>query len=137
MDVEQLRITEVDHINLLLGSADEAVAHLERLFGVAVEEVWRQRTGPYDNFIVKVGTMTLEVFAPVDPDFSFGRQHQRFGNCWQGVLWRAPDLAEAVATCEARGIPMVDVNRERGWAFTDPRVTSFSIQLEDKDDWDK
>lgn len=137
MTPPQLVVTEVDHINQLVGSADLAVEHYERVLGVAVEEVFRQRTGPYDNFIVKVGTMTLEVFAPVDPGFSFGKQHARFGNCWQGCLWRVPDLVGAVDTCRARGIPVVDVNLERGWAFTDPRATYFSIQLEDKDDWDK
>jgi hypothetical protein len=136
-EMQQLRVLEIDHINQLIDNADRAVEHYERVYGATVAEVFRQRTGPYDNFIFKMGAMTLEVFSPVDPEYSFGRQHHRFGNCWQGCLLRVPDLREAIEACERRGIPLVDVNLERGWAFTDPRATYFSIQLEDRDDWDK
>ena len=133
----KLKVIEIDHINQLISNADLAREHYERLYGVRVAEIFRQRTGPYDNFIVKVGGMTLEVFAPIDPEHSFGRQHQRFGNCWQGCLLRVPDLVDAIDICKSHDIPVIDVNLERGWAFTDPRATFFSIQLEDLDDWDK
>ena len=64
--------------------------------------------------------MTLEVFCPVDPEHSFGRQHRRFGNCWQACLWRVPNLEEAIETCRAEGVPLVDVEMDpdRRWAFT-------------------
>ena len=133
----KLEILEIDHVNQLIGDADTAREHYERVYGARVAEIYRQRTGPYDNFLFKLGTMTVEVFSPVDREHSFGRQHSRFGNCWQGCLLRVPDLREAIDVCSERRIPVVDVNLERGWAFTDPRTTYFSIQLEDRDDWDK
>lgn len=135
----RLRVTEMDHINQLIDGTDKAVAHYRDLYGAQIEEVYRQRFGPYDNFVFKMGAMTMEVFSPVDPQHSFGRQHQRFGNCWQACLWRVPNLEEAIETCRSEGIPLVDVEMDpdRRWAFTDPRTTFFSIQLEDRDTWDK
>ncbi len=134
-----LRVLDIEHINQLIGDADVALEHYRRMYGVEIEQIYRQRTGPYDNFVFKMGRVSFEVFSPVDPAHSFGRQHRRFGNCWQGCLWRVPDLEEAIGICQANEIPLVDVvlTPERRWAFTDPRATYFSIQLDDRDLWDK
>ena len=135
---DRLRVLEIEHINQLVGSASAALEHYRRVYGVEIEQIYRQRTGPYDNFVFNMGRASLEVFSPVDPAHSFGRQHRRFGNCWQGCLWRVPDLEEAIGICQMDGIPLVDVvlTPERRWAFTDPRATYFSIQLDDRDLWD-
>lgn len=137
--MSRFRVLEIEHINQLIGNADVALEHYRRMYEVEIEQIYRQRTGPYDNFVFKMGRISLEVFSPVDPAHSFGRQYRRFGNCWQGCLWRVPNLEEAIGICRADGIPLVDVvlTSERRWAFTDPRATYFSIQLDDRDLWDK
>src|SRR5690606_23823735 len=80
-----------------------------------------------------------EVFTPGDMDHSFGKQMTRFGPNWQAVLWRVPDLEKCIETFQKRNVALVDIelDPDRRWAFTDPRSTYFSIQLEDRDTWDK
>jgi hypothetical protein len=82
--------------------------------------------------------MPVEVFSGIGSGHSFDRQLDRFGPNWQAVLWRVPNLEEAIEIFEERGVPLVDVelDPDRRWAFTDPRATSFSIQIEDRDEWD-
>ena len=135
----QLEVLEIDHINQLLPDTDQAIAFYERVYGGEMTGVFRKVFGPYDNFVFKLGSMTVEVFTPDDPDHSFGKQYSRYGANWQAVLWRVPDLEAAIETFREREIPLVDVelDPDRRWAFTDPRATYFSIQLEDRDTWDK
>jgi hypothetical protein len=135
----KLRVLEIDHINQLLPDTDQALEYYERVYGASDFRVFRKEFGPYDNFVFKLGSMTVEIFTPGDPEHSFGKQYSRFGANWQAVLWRVPDLEEAIATFQQLDIPLVDVelDPDRRWAFTDPRATYFSIQLEDRDEWDK
>jgi hypothetical protein len=135
----QLQVLEIDHINQLLPDTDEALEFYERVYGASDFRVFRKHFGPYDNFVFKLGSMTVEIFTPGDTEHSFGKQYQRYGANWQAVLWRVPNLEECIETFRARNIPLVDVelDPDRRWAFTDPRATYFSIQLEDRDEWDK
>lgn len=139
MTQPQLKVTDIDHINQLLPDTDEALEFYGRVYGADDFRVFRKHFGPYDNFVFKLGSMTVEIFTPGDPEHSFGKQYSRFGANWQAVLWRVPNLEECIETFQARDIPLVDIelDPDRRWAFTDPRATYFSIQLEDRDEWDK
>lgn len=139
MSQPKLQVQEIDHINQLLPDTDQAIAFYERVYGAEMTGVFRKVFGPYDNFVFKLGSMTVEVFTPDDPDHSFGKQYSRYGANWQAVLWRVPDLEAAIETFKSRNIALVDIelDPDRRWAFTDPRATYFSIQLEDRDTWDK
>ncbi len=139
MTQPQLQVLEIDHINQLLPDTDEALEFYERVYGADDFRVFRKHFGPYDNFVFKLGSMTVEIFTPGDMEHSFGKQFTRYGPNWQAVLWRVPNLEECIATFQARDIALVDIelDPDRRWAFTDPRATYFSIQLEDRDEWDK
>jgi catechol 2,3-dioxygenase-like lactoylglutathione lyase family enzyme len=139
MTQPQLQVLEIDHINQLLPDTDEALEFYERVYGADDFRVFRKHFGPYDNFVFKLGSMTVEIFTPGDPEHSFGKQFTRYGPNWQAVLWRVPNLEECIETFQARDIALVDIelDPDRRWAFTDPRATYFSIQLEDRDEWDK
>lgn len=152
---KKLTVQEIDHINQLIESTDLALEHYRRLYGVTIDRIFEQKFGPYDNFVFKLGAQLLEVFCPVPPERDlhhettekakqaaeeFRRIHRRFGNIWQAVLWRVPNLEEAIEILRGRGVRMVNVELEpdRRWAFTDPRDTfGMVMQLEDRDEWDK
>ncbi len=135
----QLQVLEIDHINQLLPDTDQALEFYERVYGGKDFRTFRKVFGPYDNFVFKLGSMTVEIFTPGDPEQSFGKQYSRYGANWQAVLWRVPNLEECIETFRSKNIPLVDIelDPDRRWAFTDPRATYFSIQLEDRADWDK
>ncbi len=142
MSSRKLQVLGIDHINQLLADTDEAIDFYERVYGAHVGEFWpvyRKHFGPYDNFVFKIGSMFVEIFTPGDPDHSFGRQFQRYGANWQGVLWRVPKLEDAIEALQEHNVGLVDIEMdpERRWAFTDPRSTYFSIQIEDWTHWDK
>jgi len=138
MGQRQITVLEIDHINQLLPSADEAIAFYERVYGAEIESDHREVFGPYNNLLFKLGRTPVEVFSGTGVGHSFDRQLERFGPNWQAVLWRVPNLEEAIEIFGERGVPLVDVelDPDRRWAFTDPRSTSFSIQIEDRDEWD-
>ncbi len=138
MSRRQITFLEIDHINQLLPSADRAIEFYQRVYGAEIDSDHREVFGPYNNLLFKLGRTPVEVFSGIGVGHSFDRQLERFGPNWQAVLWRVPNLEEAIEIFEERGIPLVDVELEpdRRWAFTDPRATSFSIQFEDRDGWD-
>jgi catechol 2,3-dioxygenase-like lactoylglutathione lyase family enzyme len=151
----KLTVTEIDHINQLINQTDVALDHYRRLYGVQIDRIFEQEWGPYDNFVFKLGSSLIEVFCPVPAEKmkgnkttekaerageEFRRIHRRFGNMWQAVLWRVPNLEEAIETMKARDVRLVNVELEedRRWAFTDPRDTfGMVMQLEDRAGWDK
>jgi hypothetical protein len=129
----KLTVTEIDHINQLIKQTDVALDHYRRLYGVQIDRIFEQEWGPYDNFVFKLGSALIEVFCPVPPD-------RMNGNMWQAVLWRVPNLEEAIESMAARDVRLVNVELEedRRWAFTDPRDTfGMVMQLEDRTGWDK
>lgn len=152
---KQVTVLEIDHINQLIEDTSVALDHYRRLYGVTIDQIFEQKFGPYDNFVFKLGAQLIEIFCPVPPERDrqhettekakqaaeeFRRIHKRFGNIWQAVLWRVPNLEEAIDTFRARNIRLVNVELEpdRRWAFTDPRDTfGMVMQLEDRDEWDK
>jgi catechol 2,3-dioxygenase-like lactoylglutathione lyase family enzyme len=153
----QISVQEIDHINQLIESTDVALEFYRRVYGVTINEneIFEQKFGPYDNFVFKLGRQLIEIFCPVPPERDrhhettdkakqaadeFRRIHKRFGNLWQAVLWRVPNLEEAIDAFRARNVRLVNVELEpdRRWAFTDPRDTfGMVMQLEDRDEWEK
>jgi catechol 2,3-dioxygenase-like lactoylglutathione lyase family enzyme len=155
MTKPQLQVTEIDHINQLISDTDTALAFYRNTYGVEINRIFDQFFGPYDNFVFDLGNALIEIFCPVPREKvkgnpstpkgdkageEFRNIHRRFGNIWQAVLWRVPNLEEAIAAMEARGVRLVNVelDPDRRWAFTDPRDTfGMVMQLEDRDEWDK
>jgi catechol 2,3-dioxygenase-like lactoylglutathione lyase family enzyme len=151
----KLQVTEIDHINQLISDTELALNFYRTTYGVEITRIFEQFFGPYDNFVFDLGNVLIEIFCPVPRDKvkgnpstpkgdkageEFRNIHRRFGNIWQAVLWRVPNLEEAIATMEANGVRMVNVelDPDRRWAFTDPRDTyGMVMQLEDRDEWDK
>lgn len=150
-----LTVTEIDHINQLIERTDIALKHYREIYGLEIDRIFEQHFGPYDNFVFKLGSALIEIFCPVAPDLDKGKPttekgakageefrqiHRRFGNIWQAVLWRVPNLEEAIEILEKREVRMVNVELEedRRWAFTDPRDTyGMVMQIEDRDEWEK
>jgi catechol 2,3-dioxygenase-like lactoylglutathione lyase family enzyme len=155
MSEPKLHVSEIDHINQLISDTDVALEYYRRVYGVEITRIFDQFFGPYDNFVFDFGNALIEIFCPVAPEKvkgnpstpkgdkageEFRQIHRRFGNIWQAVLWRVPNLEEAIGVMEARGVRLVNVelDPDRRWAFTDPRDTyGMVMQLEDRDEWDK
>jgi catechol 2,3-dioxygenase-like lactoylglutathione lyase family enzyme len=155
MTTPKLQVTEIDHINQLISDTELALDFYRNTYGVEITRIFDQFFGPYDNFVFDLGSALMEIFCPVPRDNvkgnpstpkgdkageEFRNIHRRFGNIWQAVLWRVPNLEEAIAAMEANGVRMVNVELEpdRRWAFTDPRDTfGMVMQLEDRDEWEK
>lgn len=150
-----LTVTEIDHINQLIFDTDLALKFYRENYGAEIDRVFDQFFGPYDNFVFKLGSALIEIFCPVPPEKvkgnpstpkgdkageEFRQIHKRFGNIWQAVLWRVPNLEEAIEILEKREVRMVNVelDPDRRWAFTDPRDTyGMVMQIEDRDEWEK
>jgi catechol 2,3-dioxygenase-like lactoylglutathione lyase family enzyme len=131
----QLQAIHIDHINQLIGDYDAAIEHYGKVFGAELEYDGREAWGGYNNCVLLLGTARLEIFSPVDPEDGFARQHRRYGNAWQALLWTVPNLEEALDILRSRNVRLVNVElqEDRRWAFTDPRDTfGMVMQIEDR-----
>ncbi len=135
MPVDPLRFLRVNHINQVIDDYHRAIEHYRGLYGATLEVDFRDAFGGgYNNCLLHLGATRLEIFSPIDPDSSFGRQHQRYGNFWHAVAWAVPRLEDALDTLRRRGIRVVNVELDGGHRrlFADPRDTfGLTLQLGD------
>jgi methylmalonyl-CoA/ethylmalonyl-CoA epimerase len=115
----QLKLEKINHVNQVLRDYDGAIQFYQRVFGAKLTHDFRQIWGPYDNGILAIGPVLIELFSPRD-ETGLGKIVGRYGDTWQAVEFKVPDFQEALQTVRERGLRAVDVNEEHGWAFTLP-----------------
>lgn len=123
----QMVVEKMNHINQVLVDYDGAIDFYKRVFGANLTFDGRQQFGPYNNCIFYIGPVIMELFAPCD-DTGLGKITGRFGDTWQGVEFRTPDLDESLEVVRARNLRIVDHNPTM-WFFTLPSEC-FGLCLE-------
>jgi catechol 2,3-dioxygenase-like lactoylglutathione lyase family enzyme len=118
---DQLTFERVNHINQVLVDYDGAIKFYQTVFGAKLTFDGRNQFGPYNNCILYLGAapgVIIELFSPND-ETGLGKIISRYGDTWQGVEFKTPDLDAALATVTGRGMRIVDHNPGH-WFFTLP-----------------
>jgi methylmalonyl-CoA/ethylmalonyl-CoA epimerase len=114
----QLEIKKLNHINQVLSDYDGAIDFYRRVFGAKLTFDGRQQFGPYNNCILYIGPVIIELFSPCD-ETGLGRLIARYGDTWQGVEFLTPNLDDSIAAVNARNLRIVDHNPGK-WFFLLP-----------------
>ena len=115
---KQLEIIKMNHINQVLADYDGAIDFYKKVFGAKLTFDGRQKFGPYNNCILYVGPVIIELFSPCD-ETGLGKIISRFGDTWQGLEFLTPDLNDSLEAVQSRGLRVVDHNPTM-WFFTLP-----------------
>lgn len=119
--MSQLTFERLNHINQVLVDYDGAIDFYKRVFGARLTFDGRGQFGPYNNCILYIGPepgVVIELFSPCD-ETGLGKITARFGDTWQGVEFKTPDLDASLETVRSRHLRIVDHNPGR-WFFTLP-----------------
>jgi catechol 2,3-dioxygenase-like lactoylglutathione lyase family enzyme len=115
-----LRCLQMNHINAVVDSFDDSVAHFENVFGAQLLSDM-----PRDEWhacLITIGTVIFELFVPHDDLL-----HARFGPHYIGIEYVVPDVDEAREVVLARGMRIV---RELGVAFHIHPLDSLGVAFE-------
>jgi catechol 2,3-dioxygenase-like lactoylglutathione lyase family enzyme len=99
-----LAVNKLVHVNQVVDDFEAAAAFYADVFGA--REYWRgyDEDQRRDASLFVVGDLCIELFAPVDADSLLGASLARFGNSWHSFEWQVPDLEEARAALDERGV---------------------------------
>jgi methylmalonyl-CoA/ethylmalonyl-CoA epimerase len=115
---KQLEIIKMNHINQVLVDYDGAIDFYKKVFGAKLTFDGRQKFGPYNNCILYVGPVIIELFAPCD-ETGLGKIVKRYGDTWQGLEFLTPNLDDSLEAVKEHGLRIVDHNPTM-WFFTLP-----------------
>jgi catechol 2,3-dioxygenase-like lactoylglutathione lyase family enzyme len=126
-----LEILKVNHVNQIVDDYDDAVAHLQDVFGGQfLREIG---ANPFTaGCLVDVGGEIIEVLAPKVMDKAEGKLLAKYGPHFQGVEILVPSVSEALDVMKQRGVAIL---LERGVDFyTRPSATQgVCLQVYDGD----
>jgi catechol 2,3-dioxygenase-like lactoylglutathione lyase family enzyme len=115
----QLTVNKLVHVNQVVDDFEKANAFYAAVFGA--REYWRgwDEEQRRDASLFVIGDLCIELFAPVDATSLLGASLARFGNSWHSFEWQVPDLEEAKAALDERGV-RVTTYRPGSFLMTHP-----------------
>ncbi len=109
-----MKLLRINHLGIAAPGLPEAVARMERLFGMAAdheEEVPEQKVR---TAFFPVGESTLEFLESTDPEGPIGKFLAKRGPGIHHVCFEVDDIDAAVATLVAKGVRMIDARPRNG-----------------------
>jgi hypothetical protein len=100
----RLHPTKLVHVNQLVDDHDGTTAALTGALGA---RVYWENYDPEQNrdaTLMVIGDLCVELFAPRDHTSALGAALVRYGPGWHSFEWHVPDLAEAKAALDERGV---------------------------------
>jgi catechol 2,3-dioxygenase-like lactoylglutathione lyase family enzyme len=117
----QLQILKLNHVNQVLVDYDGAIDFYKKVFGAKLTFDGREQFGPYNNCILYIGPVIVELFSPTN-ETGLGKIIARYGDTWQGLEFLTTNLDDALEAVRSRSLRIVDHNPDH-WFFTLPSET--------------
>jgi methylmalonyl-CoA epimerase len=109
-----LRLLRINHLGLASPGLDEAMARMERLFGMAADHVEDVPGQKVRTAFFPVGESRLEYLESTDPEGPVGKFLAKRGPGIHHVCFEVDDIDAAVAELVAKGVRMIDVTPRAG-----------------------
>jgi methylmalonyl-CoA/ethylmalonyl-CoA epimerase len=125
----------IDHIGFVVADLDAAVAYYRAAFGL---EAWERIGLPErhaDIAVARLGDTLLELIAPTSAEASFARFLSDRGPGMHHIAYRVDDIAAALDTLRAGGVPLIDQQPRPGIhgtlvAFVHPKAGGQGVLVE-------
>jgi len=114
-----MKIEKIDHAHILI--KNEHLEEAIRRFSDVMGTIW---VGPLDGGDVRTAfdNAGLEFLAPTAPDNLFAKQINKTGEGIFSIAFKVPDLDEAIAELEAKGIKCILT-----WECANCRAAQFNL----------
>jgi methylmalonyl-CoA/ethylmalonyl-CoA epimerase len=118
----------IDHIGVLVGDLDEAVALYSERLGMPVVHRETVADQGVEAVLLDVGVNHVELLRPLSPDTPVGKYLERNGPGMHHVAYATDDIESAMDSARAAGLQLIDERPRRGIrgsrvAFLHPKST--------------
>ena len=109
-----MKLLKINHLGIAAPGLAEAMARLERLFGIQAEHVEEVADQKVRTAFYPIGESTLEHLESTDPDGPIGRFLEKRGPGIHHLAFEVDDVDAAVQELLAKGVRMVDKEPRKG-----------------------
>ena len=118
----------IDHIGVLVGDLDEAVALYSERLGMPVVHRETVAEQGVEAVLLDVGVNHVELLRPLSPDTAVGKYLERNGPGMHHVAYATDDIESAMDSVRAAGLRLIDESPRAGIrgssvAFLHPKST--------------
>ena len=103
-----MKLLRINHLGIASKTLEDAMARMERLFGMAVEHIEEVPDQRVKTAFFPVGPSTLEYLEATDPDSPVGKFLEKKGPGIHHMAFEVDDVDEAVKELLAKGVRMID-----------------------------
>jgi len=143
--VRSLTVLRHGHVNQFANDYDHVLAMYRDVFDAQVFLEFEEPDFGGKNAVYVAGAAAFEIFAPTKAGMAIAASIERFGERWHSLEWTVPDLDDAIAVINERGIRITD-SSPGNYVFLHPRdcfglcleITPQFFQNDPRDaaDWD-
>ncbi len=128
-------LTAVDHIGLVVADLEQSIETYRTMYDVTE---WERIDLPERHAAIGVarfGDVLIELIAPTSDEASFARFLREKGPGMHHIAYRVDDIHAALATLQARGVPLIDREPRPGIhntlvAFVHPKAGGQGVLVE-------
>lgn len=121
-------ISHIEHIGIAVKSIEDSLPYYENVLGLKcynIEEVADQKV---KTAFFKVGQTKIELLEPTSEDSTIAKFIEKKGEGIHHIAYAVPDVAEAIAEAESKGVKLIDQAPRKGAeglsiAFAHPKST--------------
>jgi len=103
-----MKLLRINHLGIASKTLEDAMARMERLFGMEVEHIEEVPDQRVKTAFFPVGPSTLEYLEATDPDSPVGKFLEKKGPGIHHMAFEVDDVDQAVQELLAKGVRMID-----------------------------
>jgi len=109
-----MKLLRINHLGIASPSLSEAMASLERLFGIKADHIEEVPGQKVRTAFYGIGESTLEYLESTDPEGPLGKFLQKRGPGIHHLALEVDDVDAAVEELLAKGVRMIDQTPRKG-----------------------
>ncbi len=109
-----MKLLKINHLGIAAPGLAEAMARLERLFGIRAEHIEEVADQKVRTAFYSIGESTLEYLESTDPEGPIGKFLEKRGPGIHHLAFEVDDVDAAVQELLAKGVRMVDQVPRKG-----------------------
>ncbi|MGH2736137.1 MAG: methylmalonyl-CoA epimerase [Actinomycetota bacterium] len=120
-------LVRIEHVALAVSDLDAAIAHYERVWGLAVSHRERVDDQGVEEAMLPLGESHLQLLGATGPDTTVAKFLERRGEGLHHIAYEVDDLPRALEDLKAEGVELIDEQPRPGGrghmvAFVHPKA---------------
>lgn len=123
-----MEISHIEHIGIAVKSIDACLPYYEQVLGLKCYNIEVVADQKVKTAFFQVGQTKIELLEPTSEDSTIAKFIEKKGEGVHHIAFSVPDVAEALAEAEAKGVQLIDKAPRQGAeglniAFLHPKST--------------